>query len=837
MRLTASAVLLVCGLLSNCLLSAQSEQPFVLNNKGYFENEGANVFVFNTWYNGLFGDEKTSGIVLIHHDVRTATNGDVRLNPTPDQWDPIPVFVDKKIDKDQGLIEAKLKYPDYGFEYKIIVKAVAGGAELSVVTDKPVPEKLVGVAGFNLEFLPSAYFETSYLMDGKTGLFPLYPSGPMSNDLSGRTDPLPLARGKRLVLAPEDPLKCVTIEAVEGGLELYDGRNKAQNGWFVVRTMLPAYKTGEIVKWLLIPNTVEGWTRQPVISYNQLGYHPVQPKIAVIESDVKDLSSKTIQLIKIDGQGGRQVVKESVAEEWGIYLRYKYARFDFTEQRDPGLYCLKMGEHETKTFQIREDIFQKAWQPSLDIYLPVQMDHMMVNEAYRVWHGRSHLDDALQAPVNHKHFDLYGQGPTTDTPYKPGEHIPGLNIGGWYDAGDFDIRTQTQYHTVIQLVDAWETFRIDRDETLIDQSEKYVDLHHPDGTPDILQQIEHGTLALIAQHRACGHAIAGIIESHLSQYHHLGDPVNKTDNLIYNPGMAESEKNVAESGLNDDRWAFTSKSTPLNYGSAAGLAAAARALKGYNDKLADECLITAVKVWDEEHSHKPDIYYVGNTTGGELQTEELTAAIELLITTGDLKYASRISELYSELSSRFDRYTNLFVKAIPFMDEDYKAKIREQAISMRKRQKEVKAQNPFEVPITTGGWAGNGQVMQYAVLNYRLHKAFPDIYSAEPVFAGLNYILGCHPASNISFVSGVGTVSKKVAYGMNRADFSFIAGGIVPGVLVFNPDFPENKEDWPFFWGENEYVVNMSATWIYLVNAVNDLLGEPVPEAQSSLFP
>ena len=86
-----------------------------------------------------------------------------------------------------------------------------------------------------------------------------------------------------------------------------------------------------------------------------------------------------------------------------------------------------------------------AWQPTLDVYFPVQMDHMFVNEAYRVWHGASHLDDARQAPVGHEHFDLYAQGPATDSPFAPGEHIPGLNVGGWFDAGDFDLRTQTHY--------------------------------------------------------------------------------------------------------------------------------------------------------------------------------------------------------------------------------------------------------------------------------------------------------------------------------------------------------------------------------------------------------
>ena len=91
---------------------------------------------------------------------------------------------------------------------------------------------------------------------------------------------------------------------------------------------------------------------------------------------------------------------------------------------------------------------------------------------------------------------------------------------------------------------------------------------------------------------------------------------------------------------------------------------------------------------------------------------------------------------------------------------------------------------------------------------------------------GLHYILGAHPASNVSFVSGVGTRSKHVAYGQNRAEFTFIAGGVVPGVLVLKPDFPENKDDWPFLWGENEYVVDICAHWIFLANAAHALLGK-----------
>ena len=68
---------------------------------------------------------------------------------------------------------------------------------------------------------------------------------------------------------------------------------------------------------------------------------------------------------------------------------------------------------------------------------------------------------------------------------------------------------------------------------LLAKAKRYVQINRPDGVADILQQIEHGTLALIAQHRALGHAIPGIVEGRLCQYPHLGDGASKTDNKIY----------------------------------------------------------------------------------------------------------------------------------------------------------------------------------------------------------------------------------------------------------------------------------------------------------------
>ncbi|WP_370243245.1 glycoside hydrolase family 9 protein [Marisediminitalea sp.] len=820
---------MIKSVLYSAIASALVAAPIVtsaavpaLNDKAYFSQPSLDIVVFSNWYNGLFGDSKISGVELVHFGERIATNGDVRLSATPEQWDPIPTFVERKVDNNTNTISATLSYPEFDFTYTISASPIENGVEITLSSPRPVPAELVGKAGFNMEFLPANYIETSFLADGKPGTFPLYPTG--VKEIIGQHEPAPLASAKQLVLAPESDIKRVMIDS-SAPLTLYDGRAKAQNGWYVVRGVLPENKQGELLTWRITASTDDAWLRDPMIAHSQVGYLPGQTKRAVIELDKHAPVNGMAELLKVNADGSKAVVKKAAPGKVEDYTRYQYATFDFTDVTEPGLYQLRYKGTTTASFPIAEHVLDAAWYPTLDHYFPVQMDHVLVNEAYRVWHGASHLDDALQAPVNHEHFDLYAQGPTTDTQYKPGEHIPGLNVGGWYDAGDYDIRTQTQYRTVRFLVQAFEEFGIDRDTTLVDYDRKYVDIHVPDGKPDLLQQIEHGTLALLAQFKAVGHAIPGIIVPDISQYTHLGDGLTMTDNLIYNASMADTESNGIESGVFDDRWAFTSKSTPLNYGSMAALAAASRTLQGYKPVLAKESLDTAIAAWASEADKQPDLFRVGNTTGGGLEEEKLKAAVELLVTTGDTQYKHAVTALLPHIEEHFGRSAVLAIRALPFMDNAYKKRIRAAAEAYKPKLEAATSKNPFGVVITEYGWAGNGTVLDMAVTQYYLHQAYPDLYSSDLIYRSLDYLYGTHPDSDISFVSNVGTVSKKVAYGMNRADYSFISGAIVPGVLILKPDLPENMENWPFLWGENEYVIDLGASYLFTVNAALKLAG------------
>ncbi len=840
------ALTVACGV---CAAGALAQDaPLAINDKQYFEKRGLNVLVFTNEYNGMFFDEKTAGIEIIHHGVRAATGGAIRLSPTPEQWDQIPKLVDRKVDAKTNTIEVTLRYEAFDFDSRVVVTPDGAGFRIAVYLDKPVPAELEGRAGLNLEFVPSRYWERTYLVDGQPGIFPRYPAGPTAAlapekkirqfeghstfDLHGHQDyveTLPVAVGNTIVMAPEDPERHVTIRSLAGELQLLDGRNLAQNGWYVVRSPLATKATGKVAEWRVEPHTIPGWIRTPVVGFSQVGYHPSQPKRAVIELDANDKPMEAASLVEIMPDG-RQVEKlKARVEPWGRYLRYSYAVADFSAVSDPGLYFIQYGQHRTGAFPIAGNVYERVWHPTLDVFFPVQMDHVLVNEGYRVWHGAAHLDDAVQAPLNEQHFDGYRTGATTNTPYKPGERIPGLAVGGWFDAGDFDIQGGSHAQTVSSLVATWETFRPQRDQTLVDQELRFVDIHRPDGKPDVLQQIEHGALQIAAQYRSIGRLARGIVDGELHRYHHLGDALTQTDNLIYDPSLKPYESDGKRSGTPDDRWVFTDATPFANYSGIGALAAASRALRGFNDPLANDCLALAKKAYAEERARPaPPAPPTGGGGGaGFGQIAELSATLQLLTATKEQPYLDRFNELVWPALERNAGITlSLAVRAIPAMDAAYASKLRPFALKYKAELDGMLKQNPYGVPIGTGGWAGNGQVIGWATTNYYLHEAYPDLVGKDLVTRGLDYLFGTHPAHNYSFVSAVGNRSKHLAYGNNRADFAFIAGGVVPGVLVLKPDYPENMDDWPFLWGENEYTIGIGASYLFLANAAHELLGK-----------
>ncbi len=832
-------------LLSACSNSG-SNQDLVLNELGYFEAQGVNVLVYNNLFTGGFNDEKNAGIEIIHHGVRTSQGGAVRLSNTPEQWDLVPAIPVRTVDSVSNSIEATLKFEDYDFESRVIVTAKSKGVEISVHLDEPVPESLKGKAGFNLEFLPSQYWGKTYLMDGRLNRFPRYVvgntttrpnsekikqfKGYVTSDDRGTgmfIDPLPLETGRTILLAPEDPERRVKITSHEADIMLFDGRVLAQNGWFVVRSLLPAEKTGKVLTWTVEPNTIKGWMREPNIGFSQVGYLPTQPKVSVIELDKKDKPLKKASIFKIDENGSAKEVFTGNVVPWGDYFKYNYVKFDFSAVNTPGIYYIKYGDNTTNNFIIDNSVYDKITDATSDIWIPIHMNHMFVREGYRVWHGEPFKEGYLQAPPNTDHFDMHWQGPTTDTKYKGLELIPGLNVGGFFDAGDFDIETGANIGVVQNLVQTWESFKPLRDQTFVDQEQRYVELHRPDGIPDILQFIEHGTLQLVAQAENIGHMAQTLSNSVLYNYHHLGDAASITDGLPYNKNLGPYEvaRDGRSSGVKDDMWAFTTRNPGLDLRAATMFAAASRALKGYNDKLSERALYQSKRLLKEatELLGQQQQQARPGRGGG---AADIGTNLQLYISTGEQQYADRFEEL---LWPSLERNVNFSIltalHGIPHMDEAYKERVRPYVEKYVEYINELENDNPYGVPIGLGNWAGAGNIVSFGTSICFANQYFPDIVDADHAFKVTNWLFGCHPYHNYSLVAAVGAARpKEVFYGNNRADFSFIPGNVAPGLLFRQPDHFENYDDWPFLWGQNEGTIGGNTSYLIFGSAFKDAM-------------
>ena len=138
-----------------------------------------------------------------------------------------------------------------------------------------------------------------------------------------------------------------------------------------------------------------------------------------------------------------------------------------------------------------------------------------------------------------------------------GDRIPGMNVGGWYDAGDFDLEEPAQLSVIQSLALAYREFNIKYDELTVDEVARQVEMHRPDGVPDTVQQVKHGALLILAQFHNIGHSIRGTHEPDLRQYTHLGDGASKTDGRIYDPKLGPDEVKGDYSGRPDDCWIFS----------------------------------------------------------------------------------------------------------------------------------------------------------------------------------------------------------------------------------------------------------------------------------------
>ena len=803
--------------------------------------------VVSLFYHNVYEEGKQGGFEIIQQGVRLVGNGNLRLGPVPDQWAIRSENGKREVDTATSTLSIACEYasnhlrPDMrsdawpgnkeSVRYTVYLRPDGEALRLIVDLEKPLPSEWVGLTSFSLELVPDAFMGKAFFMDVISGIFPRQ-FGSALESINGKSpEPEPLGKGKRLVTTPEDTKTRLGFESINGELILLDGRGSAQNGWFIVRGIIPAGVTKNALEWRISPTVNTDWVRSPVICYSQIGYHPRQVKRAVIELGQHALQPQETRLVRILEDGNSEIIKKDNLKLWGEYLCFNYAIFDFSDVTSTGMYRLEYETQVSSPFPIDETVYQRdIWQPTLEYFFPIQMCHMEVQDTYRIWHGACHLGDALQAPINHKHFDSYVQYEETETPYLPLRHIPHLDVGGLHDAGDYDLAAGSQARTTLGLVWTQDAFHPDLDQTTVKKTERKVLMHTPDGIPDIIQQIIHGVENLLSGYRAAGHSFSGIIENNVDRYVLVGDPAVMTDNMV--------KEDLLEN-VSDDRWAFTNHDTALEYLVSAALAGASRALSDYEDvlldgkELKDECLKTAEKIWVNEHLHLPK-QAPSSYVPHHPELQDILATVELYLTTGNEQFREHLLAKASLILENIPAIGGAVARVIPTLrDPDFTMRFREGVRVYGEKVAQEARLNPFGVPYSADTWRKQAPIwgvawsfLQKAVDLYFLNRAFPDLINENVIVSVIGYCLGCHPVSNASLVSGVGPKSLTVAYGINRADWTYIPGGVVSGPALLRPNYPELLDPFPYLWMQKEYVISGAANYIFCVLATDQILNQ-----------
>ena len=135
---------------------------------GYFRNQGVDVMAFDD----IYPEGHQSGVSVIMHGHRVATNGDVRFEQTPGQFQPTPKQVGRTLDPETNTITASLRFPDEAgnlkmdpgvsnpmiypdgvFAYTVSVRGQGGSVLVTVDLAQPVLEYFLGGGSSNYMFL------------------------------------------------------------------------------------------------------------------------------------------------------------------------------------------------------------------------------------------------------------------------------------------------------------------------------------------------------------------------------------------------------------------------------------------------------------------------------------------------------------------------------------------------------------------------------------------------------------------------------------------------------------------------------------------------------------
>ncbi len=435
------------------------------------------------------------------------------------------------------------------------------------------------------------------------------------------------------------------------------------------------------------------------IRLNQHGYHPNDPKIAVIASDLP-LSESTFSIID-----SRDIIifKGKLSNDIGPYANFKHTYFaDFTLVRMEGVYNFSYNEQTTPSFKVGYDIY-KSLPDSLLRYFRVQR----CGDENALLHRACHLKDASKL-------------------IEDGDIKKGIDmIGGWHDAGDYiKFTTTTAFSCYLMALSYQYNPSIFKD---IDQN----------GKIDLIEELIYGLKWLIKTHYTKNKIITQV-----------------QDNSDHTVGWRLPE----DDPLTEQRAAY-SQATKAHFGLlSATFSIASQVLNSIGEKsLAKQCrqhseqLYHEVKYAPDSISCNDELRYYDPTYKDNLSL----AATELYLLNKDEKYLKEAITLINEEQYGFWVSWGDLIGLVYARLCSNNLECRQKLEQLLIYYDSLSTKNPFGYPLESFPWGslsnqvGIGSLALLYNLNCQSDR-FIDLAIKQR-----DFILGRNP-HNISFISELG---------------------------------------------------------------------------------
>ncbi len=631
---------------------------------------------------------------------------------------------------------------------------------------------------FQIEFPMETFSGKYFIADGEKISFPKEKSEK------------PQIKGgiRTLTIFPENPGLDIAVESPRNCLSINDMRKWDEDSW-QIDAEIPAPGKGDCI-FIALPKSDAKSESSFNLRISQIGYPLGAKKLAILDWH-RDGKAPEDESFTVSDSAGN-IVKKGKLGKIQKFFQFNAAWLDFSDLGKEGIYKISCAGIE-KNVKVGKNIFtDNLWRSTLECFIPFQMCHASIElPTYGFSSGATFMDDAVRVPANFPGIDSFKSYECEDSGLKDGEHFP-CAVGGWLDAGDYDINVNAQGFSVLMLSLAYEEFGIGIDEATLDLAKNAWIGGKPDGKPDILQQVQWGVLWLLSMQRDSGRVFVGVVEKPDKYGSHVL-PENVTDKIV---------------GTGDERHLYVDYHADLQLIQAIALASASRALKKDFPEMSSKCISFAEKAFQYFCTHpevyRPTVYFRPEEKNKGRDGMYLSALSELYITTGKPEYLSKIETEKNKIAGmKFDwpmpfetMHMNYWYSA-PFLarlylkisDGDLKLSLEKACLEAINIQLERCEASPYPFyKWQFSDWGNNGTCLARAFDAYWLSKAFPEKISLDSALYSMFWIFGLHPLDDKVLVCGLSGLegpmhlySGKI-HGQKDVKAKTVPGAVIPGI-------------------------------------------------------